>query len=100
MKPDWLLCTVATLSPLVWFTAFFIDFALAPLGCRTPWRTAALAVNAIALIVAAGSGMFLWRQWGQTHRSGVALGGVLLSALVVVVLINQSIPDLTLTGCE
>lgn len=100
-------------GPVVWFASLLAGFAIAPRACAHGARPLLLGVMAIALIVTASAGWLAWRLWRQsgvempgesggtvTQHRGLGLAGVLMSALFVVVILAQQVPNLMLGGCE
>ena len=113
MKRDRLLWAGLLIGPIVFLTSFLINFALAPWACTFRWQPWLFVVSATALSITAASGWMAWRQWGQLGRqipdddAGVvprarmmAFGGVLLSALCVLVIVAQAIVESILGACE
>ena len=107
-----LLWTPIIVSPLAWFTAMLINFALTPLPCNGSAPLARAAVWIGALVVTAAAGMLGWSlrrentgehaaQGAAAHRvRAMALAGAVLSASFFLVIIAQAMPDLLLAGCQ
>lgn len=90
-------------GPIVWFFSLEAKFALAPWVCAFGWKPAAYAVSLAAFAITAGAGVIAWRQWQHVEgerAQAMALGGVMLSAGFLVVLVAQALPELILAGCE
>lgn len=91
-------------GPVIWFIGLEAKFALAPWVCAYGWRTAVFAVSFASLAITAAAGALSWMQWRQlpagTRPRAMALGGMALSAGVVLVLLAQSLPEWILRGCE
>ena len=113
MKRDFALWTGILAGPIVWLLSFVANFALAPWACIFQAKLALYIVSLIALILSVGSGAVAWTQWGQLGRKwpdeggsvvcrsrGLAVAGVLLSAMFCLVIIAQSVPEIILEACQ
>lgn len=113
MSRDAALWTGVLAGPIVWLFSFEANFALAPWACTFDAKLALYIISAIALVLAAASGLLAWRQWkqlgqewpsdggGALPRSRImAVGGVLLSAMFFLVILAQFIPEVVLGACQ
>ncbi|HEY3740551.1 MAG TPA: hypothetical protein VGL53_11940 [Bryobacteraceae bacterium] len=93
-----ILGTGLVLAPLAWFASLEANFALAPLACTGHGKGSLLLVSVIALVLAAIAGLMAWTQ--RDYQRRLALSGAMISALFVIVIAAQAIPNLMLGGCE
>jgi hypothetical protein len=87
-----------TLAPVAWFASLEANFALAPLACGGHQKNTLLLISIVALGLAACGSLLAWTQ-RRVHRR-LAFFGVASSALFVLVITAQAIPNLLLGGCE
>jgi hypothetical protein len=92
------LATGLILAPIAWFISLEANLALAPRACAGNGKSTLLLVSAVALCLAAISGLLAWTQRGSNRR--LAVSGTVISALFAVVIVAQAIPNLMLGGCE
>ena len=96
------LCLLA--GPAIWFLTLNLDFVLAP----SAWKGKAVfhLVSLVALIIIAIAGWISWNAWRELKnepgrgRRAVSIGGVVLNAMFVLVIIAHEIPNLVYTGHE
>jgi hypothetical protein len=91
------------ISPLAWFANLQISFMLASRTCEGRLPVSLYVVTAVSLLLAASAGFVSWTQAREVPPSpqrAVALGGVLLSAFLVLVILAQAIPHLMRLGCQ
>jgi hypothetical protein len=102
------------LAPLAWSAHLSISYFLAGVVCGSPWNLALLAVSVLLAGVALIGAWFAWRnytatgrEWPRGDRDGVlirsrflAVGGLLLTALSVLLIVVQTIPMLVLNPCS
>ena len=86
------------MAPIAWFASLEANFALAPRACTGNGKSTLLLVSAVALSLAAISGLLAWTQRDSNRR--LAVSGTVISALFAVVIVAQAIPNLMLGGCE
>src|SRR5690242_3967512 len=100
-------------GPFVWLLSFGARWSLSGWVCAFHWKPALFAIAFLALILVGGTGLLSWVEWKRVGRempgeSGgavprvriLAIMGVALSALSVVLIVSQSIPEILLGGCE
>ena len=113
MKRDMALWAGLLAGPTVWAISFVAKVFVGGWVCVYPWKPALFAITALALLAAAGAGLLSWSLWQQLRRESasaptgpiatahaMALGGVVLNAGFLLVLIAQALPDMMLAGCE
>ena len=113
MKRNAALWTGLLLGPIVWLIAFETGFALTDWACAMRARSAALIIWLVALAITSVSGLLAWSEWRRLGREVpgdgagavprarlMALGGVLLSGLMCVVIVAQAIPAVLLEACQ
>ena len=98
MKQQAALGSGLMLAPMAWFASMEANFALAPLACSGHARGQLLAISAMALGLAAAGCFLAWTQRGADRR--LAFFGLGSSALFLLVIAAQAIPNLVFGGCE
>jgi hypothetical protein len=102
------------LAPLAWSVHLSVSYFLAGVVCHRPWNLALPAASILLAGVALIGARFAWRnytatgrEWPQGDLDGVlirsrflAVGGLLLSALSVLLIFAQTIPMLVLSPCS
>jgi len=113
MRRDVQLWLAVLAGPTVWLLSFLANFALAPWACAFGWKPALFAVTIAALAITAGAGLLAWKIWRQVgiempgesggavgHERSLSLAGVLLSAMFLLVIIAQAVPNIVLGACQ
>jgi hypothetical protein len=112
MKQTALLWSGILGGPVVWLINLEASFALVPAACAVHNRIALYAVSLVSMLLIAASGLLAWSQYSRIGAGGVAgvdeavdrsrsmaLGGMALSALFLLVVLAQSIPNVLLMEC-
>ena len=113
MTRTWMLWLVVLTGPAIWLLSFGASYSIAGWLCQVHWKPALFAISLVALAIAGGSVMLGWSQWqklgrepagegaGVVPRSRIlAIGGILLGALSVLLIVAQAIGPLMLGDCE
>jgi hypothetical protein len=113
MKHDLALWTGFLAGPLVWLLSFGARWSLSGWVCAFHWKPALFVIAFVALLMVAGSGFLAWTEWqrvgrempgeagGAVARSRLlAMFGVALSALSLLLILSQAIPEIMLGACE
>jgi hypothetical protein len=113
MKSQALLWAGIFAGPAAWFLQLEANFALAPLACSGRGKVAMYCVSAAALtLTVLGGGISLGQRHisardtlsdqvpARSRRRTMALAGIGLSALFILVIAAQTIPNLLMQGCE
>ena len=113
MKRDVALWTGILGGAIAWLTSFEARFALAPLACVMQGKLPLYIISLLALGITAGCGFIAWQQWtivgkqwpdnadSTTSRIRImAIGGVLLNAMFIIVIVAQAIPEVMLAPCD
>lgn len=101
------------LAPLAWSAHLLTSYVLAGVACGGSWNAALLAGSAVLAGVALTGAWFAWRNYTATGREwprgdldGVlirsrllAVGGLLLTAISLLLIVVQTIPMLVLKPC-
>jgi hypothetical protein len=93
-------------GPAIWFLQLLASFALAPLACPLRWKPM-FYISITSVLVISASFYICWRNWRQPDdtplsqaRSRMALGGMILNAFSILVILAQAVPNLMMSGCE
>jgi hypothetical protein len=113
MSRNLALWTGVLLGPIVWLIAFETDFALAAWACAARAKPVLYLVWLVALAITAGAGLLAWSQWRDIGREPprdvegaiarerlMAMGGVLLSGLMFLIILAQGISSVVLEACQ
>lgn len=113
MSRDAALWTGILAGPIVWLISFETNFALVPWACIFQGKLALYLVSLVALVIAAGSGLLAWKQWSELGKEPefegagalprgriMAFGGIMLSALSVLLIVGQAIGEIVLGACQ
>lgn len=100
-------------GPLIWLLSFGARWSLSGAVCAFQWKPALFVIALVALLLTAGTGLLSWTEWqrvgrempgeagGAIPRSRIlALFGVALSALSILLIVAQAIPDIMLGACQ
>lgn len=107
------LFTGVLLAPFAWALHLSVSYFLAEVRCDDHWNLSLLTASLLLGVVAAIGGWFAWRnydftgrEWPRGDMDGVlvrsrflAVGGLVLSALSLLLILAQTIPMLVLRAC-
>jgi hypothetical protein len=112
MKHDLALWAGFLGGPLIWLVSFGARWSLSGWVCAFQWKPALFVIAIVSLILVAGSGMLSWSEWqrvgrempgeggGAVPRSRLmAILGIALSALSILLIVSQAIPEIMLGAC-
>ena len=102
-------------APVVWFIHLAASYFFVALECGTSWdgaETAVMLATLLGAVVAAGGGVFGWREWKRAGRSEpgipldppgarefLMLSGAVLAALFVGAIVITGLSPLFLPVC-
>jgi hypothetical protein len=97
-------------GPSVWFAAFGFRYSLASWACRLGWTPAVDIVSSAALAVAGAGGILCWTYWGRVgdgpaqaaaiRARTMAIGGVLVSAMSFLLILEHAAAVAMLGSCD
>jgi hypothetical protein len=113
MKRDLALWTGFLGGPLIWLASFGARWSLSGVVCAYQWGAALFVIAFVAVLLTACTGLLSWNEWqrvgrqmpgeagGAIPRSRImALFGVALSALSILLILAQAVPELILGVCQ
>jgi hypothetical protein len=114
MKRNLILWLAFLAGPFIWLLSFGARWSLSGWVCAfQSWKPALFAIAAVSILIIGGSGFMAWTEWqrvgqempgesgGAVARSRfLAFTGLVLCAFSILLIIAQTIPEVTLGVCE
>jgi len=101
-------------GPVVWLLSFGARWSLSGWVCAFQhWKSALFVIAALSVLILSGSGFLAWTEWqrvgrempgeggGAVARSRfLAFSGLVLCVFSILLIVAQTIPEVTLGVCE
>jgi hypothetical protein len=113
MKHDLALWTGLLAGPTIWLLSFGARWSLSGWVCAFQWKPALFVIAGVSLLLVAACGKLSWSEWQRVGREMpgegggavprariMAVMGLALSALSIILIVSQAIPDIMLGVCD